>query len=347
MKKVVLTSIFILAMAVFAFLFLFRQKEQKIINPLSKITEKPLDKYAFEALRKKEFKGSRITIGKVSKEGDGFKSYIFYFTVEGEKGPSDEKEVSGLLHLPNKEGVYPVIVMFRGYIDREKYVTGEGTRHAGEVFANPSGGGFITLAPDFLGYGESASPSPNSLEERFQTYTTALSLLASIKNLGSALETVNPLIKADTEKIGIWGHSNGGHIALATLELTGKSYPTVLWAPVSKPFPYSILYYTDDFDDHGKALRKAIADFEKDYDVEKYSPTNFLSWINAPIELHQGEKDEAVPQKWSDELFEKLKELKKDVAYYTYPLDDHNFSKGSWTKVVLRNLLFFKENLTY
>lgn len=343
MKKIILAFILILIIASLYF-FLFQQRKQKIVNPLSKITEKPLNKYNFEALRKKEFKESKITIGKVLKEGDGFKSYIFYFTVEGEKGPSDERKVSGLLHLPDKEGVYPVIVMFRGYIDKEKYLIGEGTRHAGEVFAQ---NGFITLAPDFLGYGESASPSANSLEERFQTYTTTLSLLASIKNLNSALGTVNPLIKADAERIGIWGHSNGGHIALATLELTGKNYPTVLWAPVSKPFPYSILYYTDDFDDHGKALRKAVANFEKDYDAEKYSPTNFLDWINAPIEIHQGENDEAVPQKWSDELFEKLKGLKKDVAYYTYPLDDHNFSKGSWTKVVSRNILFFKENLTY
>ena len=81
-------------------------------------------------------------------------------------------------------------------------------------------------------------------EERFQTYTTAMNLLAGIEKWERA------------GKIGIWGHSNGGQIALTVLEISQKEYPTVLWAPVSKPFPYSILYYTDEAEDRGKALRK-------------------------------------------------------------------------------------------
>ena len=36
----------------------------------------------------------------------------------------------------------------------------------------------------------------------------------------------------------------------------------ILWAPVSKPFPYNILYYTDEAEDRGKWLRGEIAKFE-------------------------------------------------------------------------------------
>jgi len=129
------------------------------------------------------------------------------------------------------------------------------------------------------------------------------------------------------------------------LAISGKNYPTVLWAPVSKPFPYSILYFTDEFDDHGKALRRAVADFEKDYDIEKYSPTNYLSWINSPIQLHQAVEDEAVPKRWSDQLNQELKKLNKDITYYTYFGENHNFNNGSWGLAIQRSINFYNEKL--
>lgn len=309
-----------------------------VISPLStkKPKEKPLNKYAFANLQRKVFTPSIITIGDIIKEEDTYSSYFFFFIVDG-------KRVSGMLNLPTKSGRFPIVVMFRGYVDREQYTTGEGTRRAGEKFAQE---GFITVSPDFLGYGSSDNPSNDPIEERFQTYTTVLTLLASLQNLNSALKETNINIEADTANISLWGHSNGGHIALSTLAISKKAYPTVLWNPVSKPFPYSILYYTDEFVDLGKSLRRVLANFEKDYDVEKYSPVNYYKDIQAPIQLHQADNDEAVPPKWSDKLVEKLRSLNKEIEYYTYPGDDHNFSRGSWNLVVARNILFYRSHLT-
>lgn len=101
----------------------------------------------------------------------------------------------------------------------------------------------------------------------------------------------------------------------------------------------------DEFDDHGKALRKTVANFENDYDIELYSPSNFYSWINAPIQIHQGESDEAVPLKWSDLLVEDLEKLGKDAAYFTYPGADHNLLPNGWSSAVQRSLDFYKEKL--
>jgi dipeptidyl aminopeptidase/acylaminoacyl peptidase len=310
-------------------------------SPLSKNiftpTPKPLEKYTFENLKQRTYVPSEISISTKMKEGQNFISYLFNFV-------SDGKKVSGFLNTPNRPGKFPIIVMFRGYVPAEIYESGVGTQHAGEVFAQ---NGFITLAPDFLGYGQSASPSAIPIEERFETYTTALNLLESVKNINPALSAIQSLkVAADTEKIGIWGHSNGGHIALALLELSQRQYPTVLWAPVSKPFPYSILYYTDDIDDHGKALRRVVSDFEKNYDSEHYSIPNYFTWIRSPIQLHQGTKDEAVPLGWSDILYSSLTNIGKDITYFTYPGDDHNFSKGSWDTVVRRNISFYREKLS-
>ncbi len=294
--------------------------------------ERLLDKYTYDALSKRDFTPSQISIGKTIKNDPTFTSSLFYYLVDG-------KKVSGVINAPKKPGSYPAIVMFRGYVDKDKYTPGTGTEHAGEIFAR---NGLITLAPDFLGYGESDLASNDSIEDRFQTYTTGVILLTSLKNLN---EVLPPGISADITKVGVWGHSNGGQIAISVLEISGRNYPTVLWAPVSKPFPYSVLYYTDEFEDHGRALRAAIANFEKDYDSELYSPTNYLARINATIQLNQGTDDEEVPLKWSSQFYDDLKKLNKDVTYFTYTGQDHNFDNPQlWLLAVNRGLAFYKQN---
>lgn len=344
MGKLLLILLIILLSAAGVFYLLQHSLSTLIINPIGKekvIVEKPLEKYSFERLKKAGFLGNTIEIGKVIKEEEEFTSRMFYF-YDPSAGSGQAKKVSGLMNLPTKAGSAPaVIVMLRGYVDRDKFTSGEGTRRSGEEFAR---NGFITLAPDFLGFGESAKSSDTSIEDRFQTYTTALSLLTSLPTLNKAFEKEFLDYKADSEKVGIWGHSNGGHIALAVLAITGKSYPTVLWAPVSKPFPYSILYFTDEFDDHGKALRKVVSDFEKDYDIEKYSVNNYYAWIKAPVSLHQGINDEEVPVRWSEQLKTDLEKEKIDVSYFTYPGENHNFNQGGWSIAMQRSVEFYKQH---
>ena len=291
---------------------------QSLISPVGKITEiaRPLDKYTIENLGKRSY-DSEIILDSPIATNSSYTSYGFHFD-------SDGKKVTGLAHVP-QNCPCPVIVQFRGYVDPEVYKPGMGTQRSAEVFVK---NGFISLAPDGLGYGGSDNPSNDVFEERFQTYTTALNLLAAIAKW-----------QLSNGQIGLWGHSNGGQQALTILEISQKPYPTVLWAPVSKPFPYSILYYTDEAEDRGKALRKKLAEFEKTYDVELYSLANYLDRISAPIQLHKGSVDEAVPQKWSDELAKILK-----VDYHIYPGADHNIP-GSWNSVMGSIIHFFKENL--
>jgi dipeptidyl aminopeptidase/acylaminoacyl peptidase len=254
--------------------------------------------------------------------------YAFHFT-------SDNKKITGIAHIPNtatSENKKPVIVQFRGYVDREKYFPGEGTQRSAEVYA---ANGFISLAPDFLGYGGSDMPSTDVFEERFETYTTALNLLASVSTL--------PM--ADPDRIGVWGHSNGGQIALTALEILGRPVPAVLWAPVSKPFPYSILYYTDEVPDHGKLLRKELAKFEEQYDAEQYSLANYVSRITGSVQIHQGSADTEVPIAWSDTLAKTLEASSSAVNYFVYPGTDHNMLPDAWNTVISRDVTFFEKYL--
>lgn len=335
MKKVIAVILIAAGVAAIStFFILNNSSRQNILSPLGQITEKPLEKYSFDRLKNRIPAAGNMEIGNQLKTGGAFSSYLFYFETE-------RKKVSGMLNVPAKPGKHPVLVLLRGFIDQKIYTTGEGTRRDGEIFAQ---NGFITLAPDFLGYGQSGSPSANPVEERFQTYTTVLDLLSSLPSLNQALIAIKDInVIPDISRAGLWAHSNGGQIALSVLAITGKHYPTVLWAPVSKPFPYSVLYYTDEFDDRGKALRRVVAGFEKDYDSDKYTFTNYMDWINAPIQLNQGTADEEVPEKWSDQLARELKGKGKDVAYITYPGEDHNFSRGSWDLIIQRNIEFYRK----
>lgn len=301
-------------------------------NPIiTKIIERPLDKYTIAKLSQTTVSPIAITIGENIHEEALFTSYLFEMQLDPALENGSPRKVTGLMNIPKGTGPFPVIVMFRGYVDQEAYQTGDGTRKSAEVFAR---NGFITVAPDFFGYGGSDPEAEDIFEARFQTYTTALTTLISV-------ETIK---EWNGRNIFIWGHSNGGQIALTALEITGKDYPTVLWAPVTKPFPYSILYYTDESEDRGKFIRKELAAFEELYDVEAYSIHNYYAKLQAPIELHQGTADDAVPVDWSTTFVKGLEKLEKNIDYYTYPGADHNL-QPAWNTVVGRTVAFFKSFL--
>lgn len=323
-RKILITLSLATAVAVGWFLSRYYYSPKNPKDAIVLISPRPLDKYTIENLAKRESQGSQIKNEETLSEEQNYTSYLFSFNSEG-------KKVTGQLNIPKGDGPFPTVVMFRGYVDQEIYKTGVGSSKAASVFAK---GGFITIAPDFLGYGGSDRESGDVMEARFQTYTNALDLINSL----------NSIPEWDKKNIFIWGHSNGGQIALSVLEITGKSYPTTLWAPVSKPFPYSVLYYTDESEDRGKFLRREIAKFEETYDPDLYSIDRYYDRIKAQLQIHQGTADDAVPINWSDELTKKLEKLEADINYYIYPGADHNM-QPAWNTVVSRDLTFFRKHL--
>jgi dipeptidyl aminopeptidase/acylaminoacyl peptidase len=325
----IITFIFLIGLLFFGYQ-LFFAKNAGFLNPdvrekKETIMEKPLLKYSFENIKKTGGIASKIKLEKILRKNSGFTSFIFSYL-------SNNRKISGLLHLPDGEEKKPIIVMLRGYVDKNEYQTGIGTRPAGEYYAKE---GFITIAPDYLGYGGSDMPPQGNIwEERFLRHVAVQDLFSSLGTLANA----------DTDHVFLWGHSNGGMESLAALEISGKDYPTVLWAPVSAYFPYDVLYYLNEAEDKGKALRKELADFEKDYDVDNYSIATHLDWIKAPVQLHQGSSDLYIPLSWSDDLASVLKENGNKVNYFVYPGTDHNM-RPSWDVIVKRDVEFFKSHL--
>ncbi len=369
------------------FYYFQRNTTYHLTSPIEKIDEAalkkqqdlPLEKYSIINLKKYPYKKSRIKIVKQveTKPEDEFTSWIFSYQTMG-------KTMTGRLNLPSQplldnKGRPKVVIMLRGWVPKEKFESGVGAQPAASVFAK---NGYITLAPDFFGYGESDPPPENSWEARFIKPINVIELIKTIQESGvpTRVDNKDPSssIQYPVSKIAIWAHSNGGQIALTTLEVLSKPIPTTLWAPVTAPFPYSILFFTDELENEGKATRKWLSLFEKDYDVFDFTLTKHLDLLTGPLQIHHGTADEAALKTWSDEFVAKLKKenqrreklKKEDVTptpivtntdpvinpipllnkieyqYYTYPGADHNLRPlKNWNQAVKRDLKFFEREL--
>lgn len=328
----------------------------QLLSALPSIQEKklanPYPAFSFSALASQSFTSQPISVLEQLDTNEQFSSLLVAWDVPELSGEGS-KRVTGQLNIPAGRGPFPVIVMMRGYAEADKYQTGVGTKNAAAVLASS---GYITIAPDFLGYAGSDPDNEDILLARFARPVTVLQLIKNLENPRLRVDTMSMDAQDisdwltsqvfDKDRVGLWGHSNGGQIAISILEITGKSYPTTLWAPVSKPFPYSVLYYSDDLDDYGKGLRHHLAVFEEELhnDVREYTILSSLDRITGPIQLHQGGADDAVPLKWSEQLAKLLTEKELEVTFFTYPQADHNL-QPNWEQVVQRDLQFFSKHL--
>jgi dipeptidyl aminopeptidase/acylaminoacyl peptidase len=303
-----------------------------------------LEKYDFDRLRQRGGVASEIKIlGEIREVEERRKNqnlnYSRPFTTKQISFETEGKKMTGMMNLPagkqvifpEKSSPIPVVIMVRGYAEKVGYYSGSGSWRVADRLAEA---GIATISLDFLGYAQSDGESLDMLAARFEKVTALMDLVASVRAL--------PWV--DKNRIGFWAHSNGGQIVLSTLEAMGGKYPTVLWAPMTNPFPKSVIDTASDLDDGGKVVKMAIANFEKKYDVRRYAFENYYDWIQAPILIHQGPADEWCKVEWQEEVVGKLKSLGKNARLEIHPGDDHNFKK-SWEGVVTSDLEFFKNNL--
>lgn len=342
----------------------------------------PLNAYRTQTLATQTFTAeSPITILDqlgTSEETAQYRSYLIEYNSGG-------KKITGQMNVPVTAAPadgYPVIVMLRGFVPENIYQTGIGTKNGAAYYAS---NGYVTIAPDFLGFGGSDDPPEDTWEGRFIKPINVAQLLESISTYSEVSSDSNLSnsisVPLDSDRLALWGHSNGGQIALTTLQITGKDIPTTLWAPVTAPFPYSILFFGDELPDEGREQRAWIALFEDSYNVLDFSVPQHLDLLPATtIQIHHGALDDAAPIAWTEEFIDKVQlennrraafeeaqqekistasgavkealeeELqnavtdKISIEYFRYPQADHNLSPN-WNTVVQRDVSFFEAQL--
>lgn len=287
-------------------------------NETSTTTSNPL---AIENLKKRSYQGSEITVEQTFSENSLYKAYRVSYLSDGLK-------IFAAMNVPNGTGPFPVIILNHGYFNTTTFNTGDGTKTMADILAN---NGYLTLASDYRNHGESESDGVQR-GHRPEYSVDVLNLIASVNNLE----------KADQSKIGTWGHSMGGEVALKVLEVSEQIKAAVLWAPTSgnsrRNFEHWVLRFGENTT---QPQENSSTNSPEKQTFDETSANNYFDYISAPIQLHHGTADAEVPYDWSVELNSSLENAGKNIEFFTYEGQDHNFRNYGWGEISPRTIEFF------
>ncbi len=296
-----------------------------------------LDRMTIAAMRQRSYEASAIKVVRDLGVQSGYRSQVVSYQ-------SDGFTIYALLDTPTAAapaGGWPVIIFNHGYIAPPEYSTTSSYRTWAEALAQA---GFIVIKPDYRGNGTSQGEPEGGHFSPVYAYD-ALNLAASVKNIPGA----NPA------RVGMFGHSMGGHETLRAAVVSKNIKASVIAAGVVGSF-YDFFYNwprspapRDQPIATVQSKRQALLD---KYGDPKANPTfwdsassiNYVSNVAGPVQIHHGTADAVVPQLFSDRLDAALKTANKPVEYYTYPGDDHNFS-SNLNLLMQRSVAFYRAHL--
>jgi dienelactone hydrolase len=246
--------------------------------------------------------------------------------------PSDGLEIYGFMNVPKGEGPFPVVLVLHGFVNTSTYQTLGYTRPYADAFARE---GFLVLHPNYRNH----PPSQNGPDPFRVGYAIdVLNLLALVRRQGGM---VGPLVDADPERIGIFGHSMGGGITIRVVTVDPDVDAAVLYGAMSgdeKKNYERVLAWTNG--------EQGRTEYETDdADLVRISPIYHYEDIQTPLSVHHGDADPTVPPEWSTELCEKMQALGKRIECFNYPGQVHIFSGESNRLLIERAVEFFNREL--
>jgi len=200
--------------------------------------------------------------------------------------------------------------------------------------------GLITFKIDLRGHGKSEGEAVNGhFSDKYVVDTI------------NAISSLKMLEEADTDKVGIWGHSNGGEIGLRTMAVTDEIDAGVFWAGVVGSFEGMLETYNSKipFLNLEREMPSIVAEnglpSEKPEFWQKIDPYTYLADIKGAMQLHHGTGDVSVPVELSRQLRDEMVKAGGDIELYEYSGADHNLSAPAFNLAMDRTVEFFKEKL--
>jgi dipeptidyl aminopeptidase/acylaminoacyl peptidase len=281
------------------------------------------------AFSKQNIVGSDFKVGEVLARNDAYTRYFITYK-------SGDLRISGIMNVPTGTGPFPVLILNHGYIDPAIYTNGRGLKREQDYLARQ---GFVVVHPDYRNH--AASDKDEAAELRLR--------LGYVEDVIAAIEAVRAagLPYIDGEHIGMLGHSMGGGVA-QTIMVTHPELvdAVVLFAPVSADIRDNFNKWIKSRPEVAQRIIALYGSPESHPEFwDNISPLTFLDDVRAPIMLHHGTADESVPIEWSQRTAAALEKEGKDITFYTYPGEPHEFATA-WPRVMERTATFFKEHLT-
>lgn len=292
-------------------------------GPSEAIEEAP-HSVSLPALMKKDIIGSDFEIGPVLADNESYTRY--YITYK-----SGDVKISGIMNKPKGEGPFPLLVLNHGYIDPAIYTNGRGLKREQDYLARR---GYVVIHPDYRNHADSDKVENAELRFRF----------GYVEDVIAAVKAAGEVDFIDTTRVGMLGHSMGGGVTINTIVVDPDLIDAaVLFAPVSAD-------QRRNFDKWTRSRTETAQEVLETYGTPTTSPEfwdnvsayNFFDRIQVPIMNHHGTVDESVPLSWSDELEGWLNDAGKDLTYYVYEGEPHEFI-NAWPLVMSRTVAFFDE----
>ena len=323
-------------------------------------------------LRSRSYGAQLSVIQEISREENGFRSFLVSYQ-------SDGLTVFGRINLPSgkiQPQGFPAVVFAHGfspdpldpnYFQRPYY----------ETWINAyADAGFAVIMPGYRGHaiidGNKAGGS-EYIDKYAHLYLTSPFYAIDVLNMMAGLSTLSsggegdlgdyPQLEncLDDENIFLSAHSMGGDVALAVLAIEENFRAASIWAGVCADIRDVAEFYTayealekklDEpletlFNEKWRMVEAAAqkTPFLID-DINALNGLFYLDSLAAPIILHHGTRDTAVPDEWSVNLHQKLGELGKESKLYLYEGNNHELSLNNQYLVALeRDVIFFNKNI--
>ena len=310
----------------------------------TKTAKELLYPYTIDGLREHKYQSGAITVRETLLVTDIFTRYLIEY-------PSDGLIITGIMQIPvNGKAPFPVIVMNHGFFSRSIYNSGDGTDRAAE-FLNRHG--YLTLSSDYRSWGGS--------DVGMSLFYSGLAI--DVINLMNAIPSI---AQADSNRVGMWGHSMGGGVTMKVLTIDDRPKAAVLYSTVSADFAALIerwgpgcygdiaageLQYgcnSSDVIPESLSPELAAAYFNSTTEPETLalvSPLQHLDLITVPVQLHYGANDgedyAGTPPEWSKTIYDEMIKAGRNAQIFSYDGGKHSLLSDQWFAFMERSAQFF------
>ena len=302
-------------------------------------------------MRRAGYPGSPLAIERTLEPGENYDRHVAAYQSEG-------NTIYALLTIPHGAPPptgWPVIIFNHGWIPPDEYRTELRYVQYVDYFARS---GYIVFRSDYRGHGDSEGEAGNPYGS--PNYTI------DVLN-GMAAVLTRP--DADAGRVGMWGHSMGGHITLRAMVVSDQIRAGVIWggvvgpypdlfaralAPTPTPDPAATVTSTPDPAASPTPTRRLRwrGSFIDVYGSPEENPAfwasisanSYLADLSGPLQLHHAIDDPTVPASASELLYAQLQAAGQPAELYLYENDSHDIDNNFYT-AMSRSLAFFDRHV--
>ena len=280
----------------------------------------------------KTYDGDDLELGRLLEDRGAYKRYLITYR-------SERLTVSGIMHVPDGKGPFPVVVLNHGYIDPDTYRPGQGMPREQDYLAR---NGYVVLHTDYRGHATGDDDPEVDYELRLPYAVDTINAVYAVKR--------SELGFLDGDRVGWLGRSMGGNVTLNALVVQpGLVDAAVIYASTSSLAADNWRQFYRASDDRRRVNRRIERGYGLPADDPAFwraaSPRPYFDRVTEPLLVQHGIEDDTCPISWSRDTIRALRAEGKDVRYFFYRGEGHTF-EDAFGQSIRRTREFFDRELT-